>query len=422
MTEAGCRAARRAEVPVEIRHPSRRSLLRSGAALAALTLVEGCTSGSGDDAGSPGVTPGGTAAAGGTSTAGATATPSAAAAVESMPAEWLPHLRTFMAWPALEEVWGSQLPAVRQDIANVAMAVAGFEPVVMMARSDQADQARQMCGSSVEVIELTVDDLWARDTGPTFVTGPQGLAGVDFNFNGWGGKQTHDNDSQVAKNLLATYGIRRIQAPVTGEGGAIEVDGQGTLMATESSWVNADRNPGKTRDQIEAALKELLGVTKVLWFQGVAGQDITDCHVDALARFAEPGVVVLHRPAAGSPPDVWSQASDQALQVLDSATDAKGRKLRVVELTEPDPDKIEGEGKDFLATYINYYVVNGGVIAPKFGDQSADDQAAGILADLHPGRKVVQVSINAVAAGGGGIHCSTQQQPAAPGSPGASPS
>ncbi|GAB2719490.1 agmatine deiminase family protein [Kitasatospora kifunensis] len=332
-----------------------------------------------------------------------------------MPAEWLPHVRTFMAWPALEEVWGSQLPAVRQDIANVAKAVAGFEPVVMMARPDQADQAQQLCGSSVEVIELTVDDLWARDTGPTFVTGPQGLAGVDFNFNGWGGKQTHANDSLVARNLLAKYGIRRIQAPVTGEGGAIEVDGEGTLLATESSWVNANRNPGKSREQIEAALKQLLGVEKVIWIQGVAGQDITDCHIDALARFAEPGVVVLHRPAADSPPDVWSQASDQALQVLGSATDAKGRKLRVVELTEPDVTKIQAQGKDFLATYLNFYVVNGGVIAPKFGDQSADDHAAGILTDLHPGRQVVQVSINAVAAGGGGIHCATQQQPELPG-------
>lgn len=335
-----------------------------------------------------------------------------------MPAEWLPHTRTFMAWPALEEVWGSQLPAVRQDIANVAKAVAGFEPVVLMARSDQADQARQMCGSSVEVIELAVDDLWARDTGPTFVTGPQGLSGVDLNFNGWGGKQTHADDALVARNLLDRYGIPRVQAPLTGEGGALEVDGDGTLMATESSWVNANRNPGRSRDQIEADLKELLGVGKVLWIQGVAGQDITDCHIDALARFAEPGVVVLHRPAPDTPPDVWSQASDQALQVLGSATDAKGRKLRVVELTEPDPTRTEGQGKDFLATYLNFYVVNGGVIAPKFGDQSADDRAAGILADLHPGRQVVQVSINAVAAGGGGIHCATQQQPAVRGSTG----
>ncbi|GAA1955944.1 agmatine deiminase family protein [Kitasatospora viridis] len=335
-----------------------------------------------------------------------------------MPAESQPHTRTFMAWPALEEAWGDQLGGVRQDIAGLAQAIAGFEPVVLMARSDQADQARQMCGSSVEVIELTVDDLWARDTGPTFVLGPQGLSGVDLNFNGWGNKQTHANDSQVAQNLLAHYKIPRTQAPITGEGGGIEVDGEGTLMACESSWVNDNRNPGKSRDQIEAAFKDLFGVTKVVWVKGVAGQDITDCHIDALARFGSTGTVLLHRPGANTPPDVWSQASDQALQVLNSATDAKGRSLKVVQVPEPDFNLISGSGKNFLATYINYYVVNGGVIVPKFGDQSADANAAGIIQDQYPGRKVVQVSIDHIASGGGGIHCSTQQQPAVPNSSG----
>ncbi|MEV7186919.1 agmatine deiminase family protein [Kitasatospora sp. NPDC093102] len=386
--------------------PSRRSILQSGAALAALALAGGCSSGSGAES-RPG--PGGTAS-------GAAPSGSAAAGGWAMPAESDPHTRTFMAWPALEEVWGDQLPGVRQDIAGLAQAIAGFEPVVLLARPDQADQARQACGSSVEVLELMVDDLWVRDTGPTFVTGPQGLAGVDFNFNGWGDKQTHANDGQVARNLLDHYRITRIQAPITGEGGGIEVDGEGTLMATESSWVNGNRNPGASRDQIEASLKELLGVEKVIWFQGVAGQDITDSHVDALARFAEPGTVLLHRPAADAPPDVWTTASAQALRVLRSETDAKGRTLEVVDLPEPDIGRIPGAGKDFLATYINYYVCNGGVIVPRFGDQATDDRAAGIIGGLHPGRKVTQVGINHIAAGGGGIHCATRQQPVAPGS------
>ncbi|MEU3560323.1 agmatine deiminase family protein [Kitasatospora sp. NPDC006786] len=386
--------------------PSRRSLLRSGAALAALALAGGCSSDGGSEEQSD---RSGTAS-------GAAPSTSPAAGGWAMPAESGPHTRTFMAWPALEEVWGDQLPGVRQDIAGLAQAIAGFEPVVLLARPDQAAQARQAVGSSVEVLELKVDDLWARDTGPTFVTGPQGLAGVDFNFNGWGDKQTHANDSLVARYLLDHYRITRIQAPITGEGGGIEVDGEGTLMATESSWVNGNRNPGKSRDQIEASLKDLLGVEKVIWFQGVAGQDITDCHVDALARFAEPGTVVLHRPAADAPPDVWTTASAQALQVLQTETDAQGRTLKVVDLPEPDTALIPGAGKDFLATYINYYVCNGGVIVPRFGDQATDDRAAGILGDLHPGRKVTQVGINHIASGGGGIHCATQQQPVAPGS------
>jgi agmatine deiminase len=330
-----------------------------------------------------------------------------------MPAEGGAHLRTFMAWPALTEAWGDQLPAVRRDIAQLAQAIAQFEPVVLMARPDQSDAAQQQVGSSVEVVPLAVDDLWARDTGPTFVVSGAELAGVDFNFNGWGNKQTHADDSRVARNLLDRYGIRRVQAPITAEGGALEVDGEGTLLATESSLVNPNRNPGRSRDQIEAALKEQLGVERVIWLQGVAGQDITDCHVDALARFAAPGVVVLHRPAPDTPPNIWSQASDQALTVLNASTDAQGRTLRVVEVTEPDANSIQNQSKEFLATYLNYYVVNSGVIVPRFGDRTADDRAASTLADLHPGRRVVQVSIDAVAAGGGGIHCATQQQPVA---------
>ncbi|MFJ5234117.1 agmatine deiminase family protein [Kitasatospora sp. NPDC088391] len=393
------------------RTPSRRSVLRSGAALAALALIEGCSSDGGAEPATG--TTGTTGTAGSTAPAASPAAPGASAAGWAMPAESAPHTRTFMAWPALEEVWGDQLPGVRADIAGLARAIAGHEPVVLMARPDQADQARQQVGSTVEVLELPVDDLWARDSGPTFVTGPGGLAGVDLNFNGWGNKQTHAEDSQVARRLLEHYGTTRTRAPVTGEGGALEVDGQGTLLATESSWVNANRNPGQSRDRIEASLKELLGVSKVLWIKGVAGQDITDCHIDALARFAEPGTVVLHRPGAGAPPDVWTTASDQALEVLRSATDAEGRALRIVELTEPDPEQIQGYGKDFLATYLNYYVVNGGVIVPRFGDRAADDRAAAVIAELHPGRKVTQVSIDHIAAGGGGIHCATQQQPAA---------
>ncbi|KQV21663.1 MULTISPECIES: agmatine deiminase family protein [unclassified Kitasatospora] len=385
---------------------SRRAVLRSGSVLAALAMLEGCSSSAEPE---PSV---GTASVGTASAASPSAASSAVAF--AMPAESRPHTRTFMAWPALEEVWGEHLPAVREDIARVAQAVARFEPVVLMARPEQSAQARQLCGSSVEVIDLAVDDLWARDTGPAFVTGPGGPAGVDLNFNGWGNKQTHGNDSQVARTLLERYAIRRIQAPITGEGGGIEVDGEGTLMATESSWVNENRNPGKSRDQIEASLKELFGVRKVIWFAGVAGQDITDCHIDALARFAEPGVVVIHRPGPDAPPDIWSRASDQALQVLRDTTDAQGRKLRTVELVEPDLSQLPDPGKDFLATYLNYYVVNGAVIMPRFGDKASDDRAAGVLAELHPGRQVVPVEINAIASGGGGIHCSTQQQPEAP--------
>ncbi|WP_330181598.1 agmatine deiminase family protein [Nocardia sp. NBC_01503] len=328
-----------------------------------------------------------------------------------MPVESAPHARTFMSWPPLGSVWtGQDGPGVQDDIAGIARAIAQFEPVTILAEPAEADAAQQACGSGVEVVPIATDDLWMRDSGPTFVIGPNGLAGIDMHFNGWGNKQKHGRDALVASALLTRLNVPRIDAPIVGEGGSIEIDGEGTLMATESSLVNSNRNPGKSRDDIERALKELTGVSKVIWVKGVAGQDITDYHIDSLARFAEPGVVIISQAPDGD--DVWSGAYKQALGVLQNETDAKGRKLEIVNLPEPDPSNIGKRGDAFLASYVNFYVVNGGVIMPKFGDSAADDHAKGIVADLHPGRTVVQIEINTVAEGGGGIHCSTQQQPA----------
>ncbi|GIG64700.1 porphyromonas-type peptidyl-arginine deiminase [Phytomonospora endophytica] len=325
-----------------------------------------------------------------------------------MPDETHEHELTYMSWPT-RRIWESDVDDVRADIAGIARAIAEFEPVVLLAGERDVAAAAKACGSGVDVLPATVDDLWARDTAPNFVLGPDGVAGIDLNFNGWGGKQFHDNDARVARTILDEAGIARIQAPIVGEGGSIEVDGAGTLMATESSLVNANRNPGKTRDDIEAALKDLYGVTTVIWVDGVAGHDITDFHIDALARFARPGVVVMSTPDEQTPPDVWTAAYDQAHGVLTEAVDAQGRRLDIVAL--PEPVDIGRRGEDFLASYVNYYVVNGGVIAPRFGDKRADADAAAILAELYPGREIVQVGVDTLGEGGGGVHCSTQQLP-----------
>ncbi|MEU5210052.1 agmatine deiminase family protein [Streptomyces sp. NPDC020742] len=334
----------------------------------------------------------------------------AAADGRRMPDERHPHELTYMAWPT-GRIWESDLPGVRDDIAGIARAVAEFEPVVLLANEGEVRSARTACGSGVEVLPVPVDDLWIRDTGPTFVVGPQGVAGVDLNFNGWGGKQVHGRDRRVARAVLDDARLARIQAPITGEGGAIEVDGAGTLLATESSLVNGNRNPGVSRDDVERALTDLFGVTTVIWVDGVKGHDITDCHIDALARFSEPGVVVIGTPAGKAAQDVWTGVYRQARRTLDRAVDARGKGLEVVEL--PEPVDIGRRGKDFLATYVNYYVVNGGVVLPRFGDRKADDHAASLLRDLYPGRKVVQVSVDTLGEGGGGIHCATQQLPKA---------
>ncbi|GAA0593340.1 agmatine deiminase family protein [Streptomyces crystallinus] len=354
------------------------------------------------------------------SRAGETTRPSGAAASRGahgdrrFGAEWESHTRTFMSWPALPSVWEEDLPYVREDIARIARAVGEYEAVVVLARPDQVAAAQRACGSKVEVIALPVDDLWARDIVPVFVEDAGKVVGVDFNFNGWGNKQEHTNDAQVGRKLLAEYKVPREQAPLVAEGGSFETDGEGTLLVTESSIVNDNRNRGKSRDRIEDELIETLGVEKVVWLAGVRGQDITDAHVDSLVRFTAPGVVLLDKAFPGSPPDSWSRSADQARSVLSRTTDARGRRFEIIDLPQPDLDKITGKGDDFVSTYANFYVANDSVFLPKFGDKQADARAKSILQEHFPKRDVVQIKIDTIASGGGGIHCSTHDQPGKP--------
>ncbi|MCG6497994.1 agmatine/peptidylarginine deiminase [Kitasatospora sp. A2-31] len=394
--------------------PSRRTVLRAAAGAGLLTLgAAACAPSDGADEGLPsgpaspsapgasGPAPGGTGAPPG----------------RRFGAEWESHARTFMSWPASTGIWGDQLPEVRGDIARLARAVGAYEPVVMFARPAQVDAAQNACGKDVEVVPLPVDDLWARDTVPVFVEDGGTLKGVDLNFNGWGNKQKeHGNDSALAAAVLGKYEVERVRTSLVAEGGSLETDGEGTLMVTESSVVNQRRNPGRSRDEIEAELRKALGVTKVIWFAGVRDQDITDAHVDCLVRFAAPGVVLLDQPFPGAPADVWSRSAAQAREVLKNATDAHGRPLKVIDLPQPDPSRITGRGDAFVSSYINFYVANKALFLPRFGDARADDQAQQILRDHFPGRDIVPVVIDGIASGGGGIHCSTHDQPGTPAS------
>ncbi|MFE2851927.1 agmatine deiminase family protein [Streptomyces lavendulae] len=379
--------------------PTRRTVLRTLAGIgAAIAGAAAC----------------GPTAAGSQAGAAGAASPSPSAGGRRLGAEWESHTRTFMSWPALSSVWGQDLPYVREDIARIARAVGQYEAVVMMARPEQVDAAQRACGKDVEVIPLAVDDLWARDIVPVFVEQGGKVVGVDFNFNGWGNKQEHKNDGAVGRNLLAKYGIPRVQAPLVAEGGSFEPDGEGTLLITESSIVNDNRNKGKSRDTIEAELKQTLGLEKVIWLAGVRGEDITDAHVDSLVRFTAPGVVLLDRAHPSTPPDSWSRSADQAKSVLSKATDARGRRFEVIDLPQPDLDRITGRGDDFVSTYANFYIANDAVFMPRFGDRQADDRARGILREHFPKRDVVPIPIDTIASGGGGIHCSTHDQPGKP--------
>ncbi|RDI61678.1 agmatine deiminase family protein [Nocardia pseudobrasiliensis] len=330
-----------------------------------------------------------------------------------MPAESAPHARTWLAWPAKESVWEHLLPLVRDDVARLARAIAEREPVTVIARREHVDQARLACGSAVEVIPAPLDDLWLRDTGPTFARAADGsLIGIDFNFNGWGQKAEFHMDAKVARKVLENAGIERVIAPIVAEGGALEVDGAGTMLATESSLINPNRNPDLRHEDIERAVADLLGIGKIVWLQGVADEDVTDCHVDAFARFASPGVILLDWPVDPDPADVFARAAAKARSRLAEATDVTGRPFEIVELPQPNRADMPGErGMDFLYSYANFYVGNDAVYLHAYGDRRSDDRAAGIVAEQFPGREVVRIEYNAVAEGGGGIHCCTQQQP-----------
>lgn len=327
-----------------------------------------------------------------------------------MPEEGDPHKRTWMAFGASEAIWGAALlPEVQRNLAGIAQTIAQFEPVSMLVRSEDLDLARGLVGPSVELIEAPLDDLWMRDTGPVFVKGNGTKAGVNFNFNGWGEKQDYDDDAGVADFVAERAGVESLPTDLVLEGGGIEVDGEGTALITESCVLNNNRNPGWSKADVEAELGPLLGLDKIIWLPGIKGKDITDGHTDFYARFARPGVVVA---GLDTDPDSWDHdVTKRHLDILKAATDAKGRKLEVVVLEAPSFVRPEFESDDFAAGYINFYVCNGAVIAPEFGDPQTDQAAKQELERLFPDRRVVQVNIDAIAAGGGGIHCTTQQEP-----------
>lgn len=328
-----------------------------------------------------------------------------------MPDESAPHERTWMAFGASREIWGKKLlPEVQRNLATIALTIAKYEPVSMLVRQSDLPLAQQLMGNQVDLMVCPHNDLWMRDTGPVFVVKENGdKAGVDFNFNGWGEKQVFADDAKVAAFITQRAGVRRIQTHLILEGGGIEVDGHGTAIIAESCVLNDNRNSGVRKAECERELKRLLGVGKIIWLPGIKGKDITDGHTDFYARFVRPGVVV-----ASYDPDPKSfdhAVTKRHIDVLRTATDVEGRKLEVVVLEAPSKIREQFATDDFAAGYINFYVCNGAVIAPEFGDPRTDAAAKRELQRVFPEREVVQINIDGIAAGGGGIHCTTQQEP-----------
>ncbi|MBR7779314.1 agmatine/peptidylarginine deiminase [Undibacterium rugosum] len=333
-----------------------------------------------------------------------------------VPDESLPHTRTWMAWPSSKRIWGSLLSKIQDDIALLARTIAKYEPVYMIAdgyynRLD-AEYLIGYTNYQVTVIDtIHNDDCWMRDIGAVFRKDGMGdLDCIGFNFNGWGNHQTHAKDTLVASQMAAYLGLNFTASTVVGEGGGVVEDGDGTLLANESCWVNPNRNPGMSRDQIEAELLKQYGASKMIWCKGVIGQDITDDHCDATVMFTQPGTVVIHVP---DPSETGAFADNAAewIQTLSTSTDAKGRSFNIIKLQAP-----KATSKTMLASYINMCVTNGAVINVAIGeicnDPAKDDAVRAQLAAAYPGLTIEMLRLPTLyGEGGGGIHCVTQQQP-----------
>ena len=324
----------------------------------------------------------------------------------SMPAEWSPHQATLMAWPTRSraELWGPLFEPAKRDYAIVADAIVDVEPVVMVVDPDQVAEARACLPEKVELLPLPIDDSWMRDSGPIFVRNDSGeVALVHFGFNGWGRRyEPYARDAEVPAAVAAHMGMRRYVAPMILEGGAITVDGEGTLVTTETCLLNPNRNPRLGRADNERLLRDYLGADRVVWLPGgwTASRD-TDGHVDGVAAFVAPGEVALFAPTDLADPD--HERSSANRRAIERTVDARGRAITVHSV---DP------GAVLELTHLNLYLTNGDAAIVPVADVPEDAVALSQLAEAMPGRRLIPVSGRVLHEGGGGPHCITQQVPA----------
>ena len=336
--------------------------------------------------------------------------PSAQSSGFLMPAEDTPHLRTIMQWPTNVSVYGSRdLALVQNEIVEIANAISEFEPVIMLARDNIAASIKSRFSANVGFLNIHCDDLWARDSGPTFVKSVSGgLAIAHIKFNGWGQKQTFANDGLVVSKIASHLNIPLIDSGVFGEQGGLEFDGHGTIIAHESSWISGRNNMDLGR--IGGALMSALGAYKVIWAPGLKGEDITDYHIDSLARFVDKGHIAFQLPIQDGNDDPFFAAASETLERLQNSVDADGKRFKITMIESPE--NIRSKDPEFVSSYVNYYVCNGAVIMPEFGDAMADKAAQETMKELYPNRELVAINADYLGKFGGGIHCATQQQPA----------
>lgn len=347
-----------------------------------------------------------------------------------MPAEFEKQAGTWILWPERPDNWRLGAKPAQQAFVEVAKAINRFQPVTMGVLGNQFTNARTELPTGVRVVEMSYNDSWIRDCGPTFVSNGKSLRAVDWDFNAWGGLDgglyfPWDLDDLVARKVADIERVDRYKAPLVLEGGSIHVDGQGTLLTTRECLLNPNRNPNLNQSQIESYLADYLGIDKFIWLNRGVYNDETNGHVDNICTFIRPGVVALTWTDDKSDPQY--EISAENYEILQHVTDARGRQLEIHKIYQPGPiyitkeeslgvDSIEGtlpreEGDRLAGSYINFAMVNGGAVVPTFDDPH-DQEALAALQALMPERTIVGVPAREILLGGGNIHCITQQQPA----------
>ena len=346
-----------------------------------------------------------------------------------MPAEFEPHAGVWMAWPERSDNWRFGAKPAQRAFIEVASAISQTTPVTMVVSASQYSNARRKLPPQIRVLEMTTDDAWLRDTGPSYVINDMGeRRGIDWQFNAWGGLNhglyfPWHNDNAVARKVCESYSDDVYKAPFVMEGGAIHVDGQGTLYTTEECLLSPGRNPGLGKDDLEQLLCQYLNVEKVIWLPRGVFQDETTGHIDNLMQVVAPGVVAVTW--CDDPTDAQYESSQEAFKILSESTDARGRQLVVHKLPMPGPLYLTEEeasgidqsggmdrmsGTRLAGSYANFLITNKQVVFPKL-DLQQDDAVAALLAELFPGYLISGVDAREILLGGGNIHCITQQIP-----------
>lgn len=326
-----------------------------------------------------------------------------------MPARFDDHARTLVTWPPIEEGVGTDVAGFRNEIEALVRGISRFEPVTLIADSQDVEEATARCGDVAEIFTAPVDACWIRDNGPIFVRNDAGeVAGVHFGFNGWGKRCVFEKTITMPPKILEHLGVPCFSTDFIGEGGGMSVDGQGTLITTEQNMRNVNRYAGMSRKTVEGYLHDYLGIEKVIWLPlGLYEDAGTDGHVDNVIEYVAPGKVLAQVVQDKSNPNY--DLLKENLEILKSARDAKGRQLDIIEV-DVLPYSTEVPGKRLAIPYTNAYVINGAVVAPEV-DPKLDDRGFSILQQAYPGREIITCRSEWQAVGGGGIGCVTQQVP-----------